>query len=90
MPSVIVHAKIGCPYSEKAVHFFEQRIGKFKEVVYDPQDVSYELKRKRLIAKTKHHTFPQIFIGKKFIGGYSDLLLLVEKNKLDKMLKTKT
>ena len=72
--SVLIHSKLGCPYCENAkVLLFSQSIP-YKEIVYDPKDRDYQKKKDTLTAKTFHSTFPQVFIGNKFIGGYTELL----------------
>lgn len=71
---IVIHAKVGCPYCEDAKSFFTKRKMPFTEIVYDPKKKGYDTKKHALFKSTGQSTFPQIYIGKKFIGGYSDLL----------------
>lgn len=48
----------------------------------DPEQI-----RKALIEYTKHATFPNIFIGTKHIGGYTDLKAIDDKGELESMIK---
>ena len=79
---IVIHTKVGCPYCEDAKQFFNKRKMPFREVIYDPSKPrDYEQRKNALIQKTKHITFPQIFINGKFIGGYSDLLQVAKQNR---------
>ncbi len=79
---VVIHTKVGCPYCSSAIALLEEKVKRFREVTYDPQDSSYDSRKQRLIAQTKHQTFPQIFVNAKFIGGYTELLALVHTKKI--------
>jgi glutaredoxin 3 len=74
--SVILHSKPKCPYCEKAKHFLKSKSLSFSEIIYDPLHENYDDKKNTLISQTNHRSFPQIFIGKTFIGGYDDMILL--------------
>ena len=45
----------------------------FIEITYNKASKNYDTKFAELVKKTKHKTFPQIFEGAKFIGGYTEL-----------------
>ena len=77
--TVTIHTKRGCPYCEKAkLLLFSEGI-KYKEVEYVPGTPDYDARRQALIEKTFHGTFPQVFLGPKFIGGYTELLHTVRR-----------
>jgi len=40
----------------------------------------------QMIAKTGRRTVPQIYIGKVYIGGFDDLVVLDKSGQLDKLL----
>ena len=72
--SVIVHTKANCHYCVKAKDFLKESGVEFEEVFYDPSDESYESRKNTLVAKTDWRTFPQIFVGEHFVGGFSELV----------------
>lgn len=53
----------------------------------DPESKDYGARRTALINATNHSTFPWIFIGKTFIGGYNDLLHAYNTFRLHDLLK---
>lgn len=71
--SVVVHAKVGCPYCTKAVDLLHRNGIKYREISYDPASPMYMQNAQKLMAQTGSRTFPQIFIDGKFIGGYTEL-----------------
>lgn len=72
--SVIVHTKSNCSYCTKAKEFLKDLGVKYRETYYDPENADYEDMKNRLVEKTNHRTFPQIFIGDYFLGGYTELI----------------
>ena len=71
---VEIYTKKPCPYCDAAKRYFSGNGIPYLE---------YDLTAKfdEMIAlknRTKHMTFPQIFINDQFIGGYDDLMKLVE------------
>lgn len=78
--NTIIHSKKGCIYCEKAKVELDSLSIQYEEVNYDPEDPDYKSRAAALVARTGHKTFPQIFDGQVFLGGYSELkkLLSVE------------
>lgn len=72
--AVVIHSKSGCPYCEKAKTFFKENDIDFDEVYYDAKQDDYQKRKDELVSKTNHTTFPQIFVGTEFIGGYTELI----------------
>ena len=70
---VMVHSKPGCPYCVRAKELLDGSGIPYEEVLYDPDAPDYADRRDRLIGATGHRTFPQIFVGERFIGGYTEL-----------------
>ena len=70
---VIIHSKTNCPYCVKAKDFFKEKSIPFEEIIYDPTLPDYEERKNELVEKTNFRTFPQIYIGPEFLGGFSDL-----------------
>lgn len=67
-----VYTKEGCPYCEKAVALLKEKGKKVivKEGAKNMKLVEKEMKR---VGREEFKTWPKIFKGRKFIGGYSDL-----------------
>lgn len=72
--AVVVYSKTGCKYCDLAVLFLDGKNTPFTKVIMDPCDSTYVDMRDRLFEKTGQHTFPQIFVGSTFVGGYSDMI----------------
>lgn len=69
----IIHSKEGCIFCEKAKVELSALSIPYQEIVYSPSSPSYQKDVSSLVQKTNHSTFPQIFSGTKFIGGYTEL-----------------
>jgi len=83
MNNIIIYSTPSCPYCNMAKHLL-----KSLELSYRDIDVSKNPKKlEDLIKKTKMQTVPQIFINKKFIGGFDDLNRLKQNNELKNILK---
>ena len=85
--SVVIHTKSNCSYCVKAKEFLNNVHVPYTEVFYDPLLESYEMKKNELVQTTNHHTFPQIFVGSYFIGGYSELVNAYSTLKLHELCK---
>jgi glutaredoxin 3 len=87
MSSIVVHSKPACPYCDRAKRFLTQKELKFTEIMYDPNESSYEARKNELVGKTNWKTFPQIYVGNQFIGGYTDLVHMYNTMKLHELCK---
>ncbi|MFZ5628005.1 MAG: glutaredoxin [Spirochaetota bacterium] len=77
-PQVTIYSKDYCPYCVRAKEFFAKKQINFHEIDVEKDPAAYEeLKR-----KTNHMTVPQIFIGDKFIGGYTDLVAKFQRGEI--------
>ena len=85
--SVTIHSKTNCPYCVKAKDFFKEKNIQYEEIIYNPDLETYEDLKNELVAKTNFKTFPQIFVGTNFIGGYTDLVQAHSTTKLHELLK---
>ena len=74
MDTIKIYSKPFCPYCVKAKTFLKSHEVAFEEIEMDPLSDDYEAQRDRLVADTNHRTFPFIFVGKTFLGGYQELL----------------
>ena len=79
---VIVYSKDYCPYCDRAKAMFKDKGVAFEAI--ELQDNPGEFAK--LKEKTGLMTVPQIFIGDKLVGGYSDLADLDRNGELDKLL----
>jgi glutaredoxin len=70
-----------------AKDFFKENNIPFKEIYYDADSEEYEDKKNKLVSQTKHYTFPQIFIGDKFVGGYTELISMYSTLELHELCK---
>ena len=82
MAEVTIYVTPYCPYCIRARHLLEAKGAKYNMI-----DVSrdYAL-RDEMERKSKRHTVPQIWIGKKHVGGCDDLMLLERSGELDNLL----
>lgn len=54
---------------------FLTKIGvKFTEIEYHPNNPQHIVKATTLKKASRHPTFPQVFVGPFFIGGYTELV----------------
>ena len=80
---ITIYSKKNCIYCDKAKDLLNEKKIDFHEVVVDVNDhcVVSELQD-----RTQMKTFPQIFIGKSVLGGYSELKELDQKTGLTQFL----
>lgn len=70
MDSIKIYTKKRCPYCTSAKIWLKQRDYIFEEISLDnPEDQTQFIK-----ANPEYKTVPQIFIGTKHIGGFTDLI----------------
>ncbi|XZR52749.1 MAG: Grx4 family monothiol glutaredoxin [Enterobacteriaceae bacterium] len=75
--------KPSCSFSEKAVQILFKCCNKFSYV----NILKKPLIKKELPKYSNWPTFPQIWINKKFIGGYDIIKYLYKNNELQKLIK---
>ena len=71
---VTVYSKPYCPFCTHAKNFLENKQIPYEVIELDPLSDEYDKKVDQLITDTKHRTFPFIFAGTKFIGGFTDMV----------------
>ena len=82
MPQVRIFTAPFCVSCVAAKRFFNQRGISFEEVDVAKDDAI----RDWLVATTNQRTVPQIFIGERSIGGYTDMKALDERGELMPLL----
>lgn len=70
MDRIKIYTKKRCPYCTSAKIWLKQRDYIFEEISLDnPEDQTQFIK-----ANPEYRTVPQIFVGTKHIGGFTDLI----------------
>ena len=83
MASVKVYTKRNCPYCVRAKALLDR-----KGVAYEEIDAEHDdALRSWLVEKTGQRTVPQIFVGERSLGGFSDVDALDRQGKLDAILR---
>jgi glutaredoxin 3 len=83
MTETIIYTTDNCPYCLRAKALLQRKNINFTEI-----KVSDEKIKEKMIKKSGGRlTVPQIFIGKKHIGGYDDLHDLELRDQLDILFK---
>jgi glutaredoxin 3 len=90
MPKVTIYASAYCPYCLRAVKLLESKKVQMDLIsVDDPQ--KGRMRRAEMMARSKRHTVPQIWIGATHVGGCDELMALERSGQLDALLQgTKT
>jgi glutaredoxin 3 len=81
-PKVTVYSKDYCPYCDRAKALLKSKGVPFEAIELQDDPRAFAALRE----KTGLMTVPQIFIGEKLVGGYTDLADLDRDGELDKML----
>jgi glutaredoxin 3 len=82
MAQVLMYMTAHCPYCIRARHLLRG-----KGVV--PEEIPVDRDREQMqamMARSRRHTVPQIFIGDVHVGGYDDLARLDSRGELDSLL----
>ena len=82
MAKVKIYTWSTCPFCIRAKQFLNQKGVAFEELVLDGKDEELQ----QLRSRTGFRTVPQIFIGDKMIGGYTDMVALEQSGQLDELL----
>lgn len=83
MPKVTVYTKDHCPYCVRAKRLLDRKGVAYEEVNVEGRD---EL-RTWLVEATGQRTVPQIFVGERSLGGFSDVDALDREGRLDPILR---
>jgi glutaredoxin 3 len=71
-----------CPYCVRAKHLLHRKGMDFEEIRIDKDHEQMRV----MVARSKRHTVPQIFIGDFHVGGFDDLAALEARGELDPLL----
>ncbi len=83
MPQVTVYTKDNCPFCVRAKRLLEKKGVPYVEVNVEGDDQL----RTWLAEVTGQKTVPQIFVGERPLGGFSDIDALDREGKLDPVLR---
>lgn len=83
MRDVVIYTTATCPYCRRAEHFLSTKGIPFTQIDVTDDDEA----RAALVEKAEgRKTVPQIFIGGKAIGGYTDMVALDARGELATLL----
>lgn len=82
MTDVVIYTSATCGYCYAALALLQA-----KGVAYEKVDVTGDRQaRAALRERTGRHTVPQVFVGGRSVGGFTELLALERRGELDTML----
>jgi glutaredoxin 3 len=82
MANVRIYSKEQCPYCVRAKALLDR-----KGIAYEEIDAEHDdALRAWLVEATGQRTVPQIFVGDRSLGGFSDIDALDRQGKLDAIL----
>lgn len=86
---ILIYSKDSCKFCTKSKTLLSEKNIPYEEVKLNPDEKSvYEKKRNQLIEMTNgHKTFPWVFVGDEFVGGFSELRHLFCTNVISRKLK---
>ena len=82
---VTVYSKPMCIYCTKAKKFLDEKNVPYDVVELDPFCDEYDAQKEELVGKTNQNSYPFIFVGEVFLGGYMDLLNAYNTNRLHEL-----
>ncbi|WP_242360194.1 glutaredoxin 3 [Anaeromyxobacter sp. SG17] len=82
-PQVTVYTKRNCPYCVRAKALLSSKGVAYEEVSVEGDDAL----RAWLVEKSGQMTVPQVFVGARSLGGFSDLDALDREGRLDPLLR---
>jgi glutaredoxin 3 len=83
MPKITVYTKEHCPFCVRAKRLLDRKGVAYVEVNVEGDDQL----RMWLMEATGQKTVPQIFVGERPLGGFSDIDALDRDGKLDPVLR---
>lgn len=80
---VTVYTKQSCPYCVRAKALLTKKGVAFEEIGVEGNDAL----RAWLVERSGQMTVPQVFVGERSLGGFSDLDALEREGRLDPLLR---
>ena len=81
-PKVRMYSTHVCPYCTMAERLLTKKNVQFDKIFVDDAPDQ----REEMMRITQRRTVPQIFIGERHVGGYTDLAALDQSGELDTLL----
>jgi len=82
MPRVRVYGTHVCPYCRMAERLLEKKGVQAEKIMVDENPAQ----REEMIRLSGRTSVPQVFIGAKHVGGYTDMVALDREGQLDALL----
>ena len=82
-PKVTVYTKRSCPYCVRAKALLSKKGVSYEEISVEENDAL----RTWLVERSGQMTVPQVFVGDRSLGGFSDLDALDREGRLDGILR---
>ena len=84
--SIVVYSSPFCGYCVAAKRLLTSKGAEFTEIntAFNPQN------KQKMVTESGRNTVPQIFIGDRHIGGYTELAALESNGELDPLLTEST
>lgn len=82
-PKVTVYTKENCPFCVRAKALLARKGVAFEEIPVEGRD---DL-RTWLVEVTGQRTVPQVFVGERALGGFTDVAALDKEGQLDRILR---
>lgn len=83
MSNINMYSTSTCPYCERAQALLERKGVEVNKILVDQSVEEFNT----MIARTGLRTVPQIFIGERHVGGFTDLYRLEQNGELEQLLK---
>jgi len=83
MADVKIYTKEHCPYCVRAKSLLDRKGVAYQEIDAEHDDAL----RAWLVEATGQRTVPQVFVGDRSLGGFSDIDALERQGKLDAILR---
>ena len=77
--TIVIYSKPDCIYCEKSKEYLKKCKRDFSVITIDPKNSGYTIDRDALFYKYNHKSFPLILVNDKFIGGYSQLINIINE-----------
>jgi glutaredoxin 3 len=84
MAKVVIYTTAICPFCVSAKRLLASKgVTDYTEIRVDREPAQ----RKVMIAKSGQRTVPQIWLGERHVGGFTDLQALEQRGQLDALLR---
>ncbi len=82
MPRVLIYTTAMCPYCVNAKRLFADKGVSYEEIRVDLEPAQRQI----MMERSRQRTVPQIWIGERHVGGFTDLWALDKSGQLDGLL----